>query len=75
MYASEDDYKRALVLQPDNVAALHHLGTIREKIGGDRLPLALQDFNLVLKIDSEYAPAYNGRGLVWDRLNKHQEGI
>ena len=48
MYASEEDYKRALLLQPDNVAALHHLGTIREKIGGDRLPIALQDFSLVL---------------------------
>jgi hypothetical protein len=48
MYASEEDYKRALLLQPDNVAALHHLGTIREKIGGDRLPMALQDFSLVL---------------------------
>jgi len=46
------------------VAALHHLGTIREKIGGDRLPMALQDFNMVLKIDPDYAPAFNGRGLV-----------
>ena len=64
MYASEEDYKQALLLQPDNVAALHHLGTIREKIGGDRLPMALHDFSLVLQIDPEYAHAFNGRGLV-----------
>jgi len=75
MYASEEDYKRALLLQPDNVAALHHLGTIREKIGGDRLPMALQDFNMVLKIDPDYAPAFNGRGLVQDRLSKYEDAI
>jgi hypothetical protein len=59
---------QACKLQPGNVSALHHLGTIREKIGGDRLELALKDFEQVLKMEKNYAPAYNGRGLVWDRL-------
>jgi len=39
---------KACKLQPSNVSALHHLGTIREKIGGDRLPFALRDFDEVI---------------------------
>ena len=57
---------KAVSIQPDNITAIHHLGTVREKIGGERLPLALQNFNDVIQLDSNYAPAYNGRGLVWD---------
>ena len=32
-------------MQAQNISALHHLGTIREKIGGDRLGIALENFN------------------------------
>jgi len=42
---AEQDYLRAIELQPKNISALHHLGTTREKIGGDKLDLALQNFN------------------------------
>jgi hypothetical protein len=45
---AENDYLTAIKLQPTNIQALHHLGTVREKIGGDRLPLALENFNQVL---------------------------
>jgi Flp pilus assembly protein TadD len=51
------------------------LGTIREKIGGERLELALQDFNKVISIDPNYAPSYNGRGLVKDRFQQMDEAI
>ena len=62
-------------MQPKNVSALHHLGTIREKMGGDRLSLALENFNEVLEQDPSYAPSYNGRGLVWDRFFNFEEAI
>lgn len=62
-------------LQPKNVSALHHLGTIREKIGGEKLELALENFNEVISIDNSYAPSFNGRGLVWDRFLKFDEAI
>ena len=62
-------------LQPTNISALHHLGTIREKIGGDKLDLALENFKKVVEIDPKYAPSYNGRGLVWDRFYKFEEAI
>lgn len=65
----------AIKLQPSNIQAIHHLGTIREKIGGDRLPMALENFNQVLMQDDHYAPSYNGRGLVWDRFFKYEEAI
>ena len=54
---------------------MHHLGTVREKIGGDRLELALENFNQVIQMEKGYAPAYNGRGLVWDRFFKFDEAI
>ena len=54
---------------------MHHLGTIREKMGGDKLSLALENFNEVLEIDKNYAPSYNGRGLVWDRFFNFEEAI
>lgn len=54
---------------------MHHLGTIREKIGGDKLDLALENFNQVISLDNTYAPSYNGRGLVWDRFFKFDQAI
>ncbi len=51
------------------------MGTIREKMGGERLGLALENFNQVLELDSGYAPSYNGRGLVWDRFFNFDEAI
>jgi len=62
-------------MQSQNISALHHLGTIREKIGGDRLSMALENFNEVLELDKTYAPSYNGRGLVWDRFFNFEEAI
>ena len=32
---AEKDYLQAVSLQANNISALHHLGTIREKMGGD----------------------------------------
>lgn len=64
-----------MTLQPNNISALHHLGTIREKIGGEKLDEALENFNVVIQIDPKYAPSYNGRGLVWDRFYKFDEAI
>lgn len=65
---AESDYISSVELQPNNISALHHLGTVREKIGGDRLSLALENFNKVLTLNPNYSPSYNGRGLVWDRF-------
>lgn len=45
MEEAEQDYLSAIKLQPKNISALHHLGTIREKMGGNRLSLALENFN------------------------------
>jgi len=37
-------------------------------MGGERLEKALMNFDKALQIDMNYAPSYNGRGLVWDRV-------
>jgi tetratricopeptide (TPR) repeat protein len=57
------------------VRALHNLATIKEKLGGDHLGSALEFFNKAICYDSKYSPAYNGRGLVWDRLFNFEEAI
>jgi len=38
---AEKDYERSVEIMPKVISALHHLGTIREKIGGDKLNLAI----------------------------------
>lgn len=57
------------------VRALHNLATIKEKMGGDYLGSALENFNKAIAYDTKYAPSYNGRGLVWDRLFNFEEAI
>jgi len=44
-------------------------------MGGDKLDLALANFNEVIQLDPNYAPSYNGRGLVWDRFAKFDLAI
>ena len=44
-------------------------------MGGDKLSLALENFNEVIVLDANYAPSYNGRGLVWDRFQKYDQAI
>ena len=44
-------------------------------MGGERLGQALENFNQVLQIDQNYAPSFNGRGLVWDRFFNFEEAI
>lgn len=44
-------------------------------MGGEKLEMALENFNEVIRIDPKYAPSYNGRGLVWDRFYKFEEAI
>lgn len=39
------------------------------------MQLAMENFNRVLELDPEYAPSYNGRGLVWDRNQNFEEAI
>lgn len=63
---AEKDYKKAVALNPNNLSALHHLATIQERLGGNRLEQALDNFSKCIEIDQTYAPSYNGRGLVWD---------
>ena len=72
---AENDYLEAVKMQSSNISALHHLGTIREKMGGDKLELALENFNQVIQLDQQYAPSFNGRGLVWDRFFNFDEAI
>lgn len=44
-------------------------------MGGEKLSMALENFNEVLELDKNYAPSYNGRGLVWDRFFNFEEAI
>jgi hypothetical protein len=42
---AEIDYEVAHALQPENVSVLHHLATVQEKIGGEKIYVALNNFN------------------------------
>ena len=45
LLAAEADYLYALQLKPASVSAIHHLATVQEKIGGDKLISAILNFN------------------------------
>lgn len=61
---AELNYERALKIQPDNLNALHYLATAQEKIGGNKLEVAYENFSKIISQNPQFAPAYNGRGLV-----------
>jgi tetratricopeptide (TPR) repeat protein len=68
---------------------LHHLGSIFEKIGSAgqmsqendpkmshrNLRSAQKYFLNALKIDPNYAPSYNGLGLVYDSMKKRDKAL
>jgi tetratricopeptide (TPR) repeat protein len=69
---------------------LHHLGSIFEKIGqnataenrkgsepksGKHLKKAQKYFLNALKLDPNYAPSYNGLGLVYDAFKKRDKAL
>ena len=47
---AEGDYKLALELNESSISALHHLATVREKMGGDKLLLSILNFDRYISI-------------------------
>ena len=42
---AEQSYENSLKIQPNNLNALHYLASVQEKLGGDKLELALKNFS------------------------------
>ena len=42
---AEQDFLEALNQEPNNINVIQHLGSVREKLGGDKLQMALNNFN------------------------------
>ena len=73
---SLEDYFECLKLKPDNVRTLHHIGSVYEKISTNKaLKNSVRFFLKALKIDPNYAPSYNGLGLVYDAMNKRDKAL
>ncbi|KRX08960.1 hypothetical protein PPERSA_08163 [Pseudocohnilembus persalinus] len=70
---AEADYIQALTLQPKNINVLYHFGCLLEKQGDERLEDALSCFNETLIIDQNYAPGFNARGLIKDKMGLYEE--
>lgn len=67
------DLNRAASWLPDNPQVLHfraHLKLALNDVEG-----SLDDFNSLVKLDGRYAPAYLGRSVALQRLNRHREAI
>jgi len=66
-------YREILESQPNNINALHLLGTI----AGQRqeFAYALELFEQVLKIDPNHLAALNDRGVVLQELLRHEEAL
>ena len=60
---AEEDYTRALELDPRYPKAYYNRGTLRQKRGD--LQGALNDLSQAIMLDSRYLEAYNNRGQVY----------
>jgi len=72
---AEKDLMDCCSLEPNNLNVFHHLAGIQEKLGGDKLQCALENFSKVINSDPEFIAAYNGIGLVQDKRNNFEEAI
>lgn len=48
---AEQCYEQSLRIQPSNLNALHYLASVQEKLGGDKLEVAFQNFSKQKFID------------------------
>jgi tetratricopeptide (TPR) repeat protein len=67
------DYNAALQLEPRNVDALYHRGSVFEKLG--RLDDAITDFSGVLTLDPNHIKASYARGACRNLKGDFQEAI
>jgi len=51
---------------------LYHFGCLLEKIGENRIEDSFACFNEAIKLDNKYAPAYNARGLLYDKIEQYE---
>jgi tetratricopeptide (TPR) repeat protein len=74
-HEAEENYKQCIELQANNLNAYYHLARLQEKLGGPKLISALQNYTIAISIESTFAPLYNGRGLVYDKLKQFSNAI
>src|SRR5690606_9951558 len=63
-----DTYKRALILDPDNLIIHYRMGYVYTQSG--QLDEAEQNLRLALEIDPEFAPAMAALGYVYRRIGE-----
>ena len=68
---AERHFSRALIINPENVLILMHRATAY--LGLDKYDLALQDFDRVLDVNAAYAPAYEGKALVFEAMGDFEK--
>ena len=77
---AEKDYLQCLVMQPQNINVMQFLASIQDKQGGPKLSESLKNFEKyflkrIIDLNKEFSPAYNGKGLILDKLGKYEEAI
>lgn len=67
------DFNSALEIEPNNVEALFHAGTVRYWVGDNSG--ALRDFDRAIGLNIKHAKAYRNRGNLERKLGKIQEAL
>src|SRR5262245_4069163 len=71
--AAEDNYTRALALDPHYSMAYYNRGTLRQRAGN--LIGAVDDFTQDLILDADYFEAYHNRGVAYEKIGRYNKAI
>ncbi len=71
--AAEDNYTRALALDPHYTKAYYNRGTVRQRSGN--LLGAVDDFTQALILDDDYIEAYHNRGVAYEKIGRYDKAI
>lgn len=70
--SAQDDFNKAISLQPDFVSAYVERGTMQEATSQDN---AMADFNKAIAIDSSYEPAYVNRSVLFSAKKAYAQAL
>lgn len=73
---AEKDFESVLSQDKTCVAYLFHLASVQERMNSEeKRQEAFKNYNTIIQIDPKNAPAYNGIGNIYDKLQKYEDSI
>ncbi len=73
---AEKDFESVLSQDKRCVAYLFHLASVQDRMNSEeKRQEAFKNYNTIIEIDPKFAPAYNGIGIIFDKLQKYEDSL